>query len=129
MLAKMTILTFLLILFVVVVYQCSWFDSNRNRLTCNQHECRGHSVEKNDVVYCTWQLQVVGCSSDTVQLLFLVELSAMNGSAAPTPLATERQSAPRKKNDIQCKKTNVVELFEDADVVDCLEEVIKAYKS
>jgi hypothetical protein len=40
-------------------------DSNTNGRMCNQHKCCGRFVERNDVLYCSWQLQTVYPSCDT----------------------------------------------------------------
>jgi hypothetical protein len=41
-------------------------ESNTNCRTRNQHECCGHHVRVNDVLYCSWELQTIDDSPSSV---------------------------------------------------------------
>jgi hypothetical protein len=112
-------------------------DSNTNGRSCCQHECCGHMVEKNDVLYCSWQLQTIDRSCDFVPFTSPVELSASIESNAATLSEGKRKPAPRKRNEVKRKSKKTTfrnsasqsfNLFDVSDDDDGYEEVVKVFK-
>jgi hypothetical protein len=103
-------------------------DSKTNGRLCKQHDCCGHNVRTNNVLYCAWQLQAVDCRGAYIHF-------SLSKPVEPIRPDKNQKCAGKATGTVQRKKCNnnkslPEDLFEESedDENDGLEEVIKVYR-